>query len=518
MSLRGDGLEKVNTGDNPLLDHLYDSKLDNPLLSPRTKKNPITLGPTDWLPKSLKGKPVINRGLFANLPIKNLDKITPYAGEIAHIRLDNITTTNTSYAFGLYRADEEMCVIQGFQKPKNGYGMGQFCNDRGPSKANAKIIKCTRPQDTRKEAYLMATKPINVGEEILIHHGKTYWKRFETGRNTGPYNDNHDEENNNNNNSDLTRPDCMNAIRIATATLTCHTNLGWNNTTIFSIIKKYFWTRDTLHNNALTRNNEAIGTWRTDHTIEKWFGATKATLEDFTSNRFTFADLIENPEDELRTATKAIKDSHIPARLVAFISRQMTNPQGYHTLASINAINLIKGHRYDTTPSLSTTQDIKIIITENDKAPAVNWQGFQRELNRALGPTNITWGTCRSPTNNYAPTIVKRYQQHRNHGLNWYRDDPPAIHCKKLKIKPTPTEAQKAVISCLGITPKSFMSDLATLNFTHDKINSDNAKRVKNILLQAAIKAHKRRENRKANNGTTTKSGGHTFSKKRVAL
>ena len=126
----------------------------------------------------IDGEEIQNRGLFAVRPYNAREVITPYAGRIKYVKYDNITTEEASYAFGLYDIGQKRCIIDGFREPREGYGMAQFCNDkRVPGAANAKIVK---ESDPRKEgAWLIATKDIKSGDEVLIDYGKNYWDRYD---------------------------------------------------------------------------------------------------------------------------------------------------------------------------------------------------------------------------------------------------------------------------------------------------------------------------------------------------
>ena len=105
-----------------------------------------------------------NRGLFATCPIQRNELVTFYDGEYIDWHTAQ-TRTDRSYmrsvAFGY-------SVIDGLRVPLPNRGAGSFTNHS--SKPNAKFW-------TRENTvWIKAKTEINVGQEICVNYGKTYWK------------------------------------------------------------------------------------------------------------------------------------------------------------------------------------------------------------------------------------------------------------------------------------------------------------------------------------------------------
>ncbi len=134
----------------------------------------------DWIPNvSSDNRKNFRMGLFAKKRFKKHEAITPYAGNGLFVTPEIFEFPELVSHFKiLYKIERNYYVIDGFKEPRPGFGLGQFANDkRDMNEVNATMtITESDAKRTPIGAYLVASKDIAIGEEILIDYGETYWE------------------------------------------------------------------------------------------------------------------------------------------------------------------------------------------------------------------------------------------------------------------------------------------------------------------------------------------------------
>ena len=181
------GLQNKNWGNEEHRGYLYTEG----------QEKSVYLGEAYWLPSQIQGRKAHGRGLFAGIRIKKNQPITPYAGVGTFVSNDISGTEKSAFMKTLTKIGGDTYVIDGFRDPKPGYGMAQFCNDRnGTGRNNATLIVLDslggRGINSQMGIYLKAATDIEIGEEITINYGKSYFKKMKGIRSTEDSGPDHD--------------------------------------------------------------------------------------------------------------------------------------------------------------------------------------------------------------------------------------------------------------------------------------------------------------------------------------
>lgn len=113
-------------------------------------------------------------GLFARIPFNQGDYITEYDGTVMNKDVaKSLPREQTTH----FRSRDSSSVIAGFKDPEAalGWGGASFANDRRSSENNSKFCQFYDKEIASYRVFLMATKRIEVGDEICASYGSDYW-------------------------------------------------------------------------------------------------------------------------------------------------------------------------------------------------------------------------------------------------------------------------------------------------------------------------------------------------------
>jgi hypothetical protein len=181
-STTADGLSEGRYwGDEPNRGHLYKG--------PHDPSPPVEVRKAAWIPPTVGSLPTTNNGLFACSHITAGTPITTYGGmgvqcprDISHLH----PSTTSHYKTLMHIPQAGPYVIDGFREPRLGFGLAQFCNaGKSPQQINAKFegsqaeaADTSTHKNSKLGIYIIATRQIEPGEEILLSYATHYWQRI----------------------------------------------------------------------------------------------------------------------------------------------------------------------------------------------------------------------------------------------------------------------------------------------------------------------------------------------------
>ena len=168
-------------GDEPHRGHLY--------AGPEDPSPSVEVRESTWIPATIGEIPTTRRGLYATRRIQAGTAITPYAGVGTDLPMDisNLHPSTTSHYKTLMHVPTGHYVIDGFREPRLGFGLAQFCNAGNTPQMNNAYFKGTQAEAADTTAYshatlgiyIVASKTIEAGEEILTSYDRHYWIRMQ---------------------------------------------------------------------------------------------------------------------------------------------------------------------------------------------------------------------------------------------------------------------------------------------------------------------------------------------------
>jgi hypothetical protein len=415
------------TGNDNQKGYLYAADNDFP---------PIKLGTASWLPTQIGGEIIPQRGLFAKKKYKKNEWITPYSGHKIHIDKEQSKNIDTSYHVGLNLKTNR--VIIGLTQPRNGYGMGQFCNDKGKNNNNAKIQKYGT--NHIEEIAIQATRNIAEGEEITVTYCKSHFdklkeresskltqkqnsdplanpptKRSKQCHLTTPTNTTTNTKQLSTNKKTIenkmnhTTQNTYEALETHISTTIKNATKAPNQTgstishihKLNTILENHFHINNTINTNLLMAKENH--TWLTQNQADLRQGGKIQDTKDFLMNQNTLINLANKATNttQLHTAIQAIQDSHKRARTILIteeidlntlqqIKTTLHPNTRLHTLITCppNSITLKQITNKNTPnspyPTINSrkrnTTNIQIILIENKMSPPFNITNLRTDI------------------------------------------------------------------------------------------------------------------------------------------
>ena len=281
--------------------------------------------------------------------------------------------------------------LQTFNKPEPNFGLGQFCalgTETNPPNATIRV----QPHSAHPCAWIQAIQPIPLNTIIRVDATSL----THTLPPPTPY---------------PPEPPPPHKPTTTDLQLSIHPLMdpptNWYTPTLTKVIRKHLHTTSELNTHPIALSNPGITRWKSHDTHHLRMGALELKDSDFMVNSHTWINYTTTPNanTQISAAITAIKTSTLPARIVALVATKILTalppPHCNQTITIATLGHFLAGALKLTapripppgkeksvcqTPTTYNTNDLTIVLIQNDLAQPFNRQALTTDIADAIPP------------------------------------------------------------------------------------------------------------------------------------